>query len=524
VRRDGVGFSEATVDDPVARREFLSAAGTAGLSLALVACGSSDPARTHSGALIEAARKATKRKLGGPASLKGLQRAMKGHVFTRSTPGFASASHVYNERFDNEKPLAVARPVSAADVAAGVKWAVANGVPLRARSGGHSYAGYSTISNGLVLDLRRLNGISVDRHSKTATIGAGAQLIDVYAGLAAHGATIPGGSCPSVGIAGVTLGGGMGLAGRAFGLTADNLIGVKIVTADGRVRKIDAHHDPDLLWALRGGGGGNFGVVTQFTYRVHPLPGSASDFTVWWPWSAASDAIDAWQGWAPHARDALTSIFHQNGTNAQFPVQVTGQYMGSQGDLGGLLGPLKAVAGAHVSTGQHDYLTLQRLWAGCLTKTIPQCHTAGAAPGGTLMRASFQAKSDYVTKALAAPARATLVKAMETRASQPGSGAILFDAYGGAINRVAPGATAFVHRRALFCIQYLSYNGGAAWLQAVHNGMTGYVSGGGYQNYIDPGLKRWRSAYYGSNYPRLERIRRAVDPNHHFNFPQAIGR
>ena len=182
-----------------------------------------------------------------------------------------------------------------------VQWAVSNGVPLRARSGGHSYAGFSTLSGGVQLDLRNLRGISVDTRNRTATIGAGSQLIDVYAALAAHGVTIPAGSCPSVGIAGHALGGGMGLAGRQFGLTTDNILSAQIVTADGRVRTASSKSNPDLYWALRGGGGGNFGVVTSLTLRVHPVPGTVAGFIVNWPWSQAANALAAWQAWAPHA-------------------------------------------------------------------------------------------------------------------------------------------------------------------------------------------------------------------------------
>jgi hypothetical protein len=137
---------------------------------------------------------------------------------------------------------------------------------------------------------------------------------------------------------------------------------------------------------------------------------------------------------------------------------------------------------------------------------------------------SFQAKSDYVSKPLPAAARDALVQAAAARANLPGSGAILFDSYGGAINQVAPAATAFVHRRVLFCIQYLSYNGGGAWLDATAGKMRPYVTGGAYLNYTDPSLKGWQTAYYGSNYRRLLTIRRDIDPNHYFNFPQAIGR
>ena len=272
------------------------------------------------------------------AAPRTLQQAMRGHVFERRSPGFSTVAKVYNERFKNVTPQAVARPLDSADVSGAVGWAVAHGVPLRARSGGHSYAGYSTLNDGVVLDLSIMRSISVNHAAGTATIGAGAQLIDVYAGLAAHGATIPGGSCPSVGIAGVTLGGGMGLAGRAFGLTCDNLVGAKIVTADGRIRTVNKHSNPDLFWALRGGGGGNFGVVTQFTFKIHPLPSSASYFRVTWPWSSASQAIAAWQSWAPHATDKVTSIFHIDAGAGSTHVSANGQFLGPASGLPGLLG------------------------------------------------------------------------------------------------------------------------------------------------------------------------------------------
>ncbi len=497
------------------RREFLATLGAAGLSAALPGCGEAMRAK------VAQAKVARKRQ---SSSISGLQHVMRGHVFERGSPGFSGAAHVYNKRFDFESPLAVARPIDAADVRAAVSYAIAHGIALRARSGGHSYAGYSTISNGLVLDLRKMDKISVDHRAGTATIGPGAQLIDVYNGLSNHGATIPGGSCPSVGITGVTLGGGMGLAGRAYGLTADHLVGAELVTADGKSRKVNKHSNPDLLWALQGGGGGNFGVVTELTYRVRDLPRSASYFFVSWPWSEASAALEAWQDWAPHARDQLTSIFHLEAGGGAASVNVSGQYLGPEGDLHGLLGPLRSVSGASVSTGTLGYMSLQMMWAGCAHTSLRACHTVGAAPGGTFPRESFRAKSDYVNKALPASARGKLVQAIESRASQPGSGAILFDSYGGAINRVASGHTAFVHRNSLFCMQYLTYNGGASWLGQIYGSMRRYVSGFAYQNYIDSDLRNWQHAYYGSNYSRLESIRRSVDPHHHFNFPQAIGR
>jgi hypothetical protein len=458
---------------------------------------------------------------GAPASL---HQAMRGPIIARGAPGFAPAAHVYLERFDHVVPLAVARPLDALDVRGAVRWAVAHDVRVAARSGGHSYGGYSTVQDGLVLDLRQMRGIHVDRRAQTATVGAGAQLIDVYAGLAAAGATLPAGSCPSVGVSGVTLGGGMGLAARRFGMTADNLLAAQIVTADGRVREVDRRSDPELLWALRGGGGGNFGVVTRFTFKVHPLPSSAAWFIVSWPWEAAGAVLAAWLGWAPHARDEVTSILHLQSAGGRPSVTVTGQYLGPAAELGTLLAPITTVGEAAVSSGDQDYLGLQLRWAGCLHQLFGSCHTVGTRPGAVLPRASFRAKSDYLSRPLSGAAREQLIAAVERRGRSPGSAAILFDSYGGAINRVARDATAFVHRRELCAIQYLTNGGGASWLGATHAAMRPHASGGAYQNYIDPELSTWREAYYGTNYRRLVAVQRRVDPHHFFNFPQAIGR
>jgi FAD/FMN-containing dehydrogenase len=499
------------MSERIDRRGFLTGAGTAGAAF-LTGCG---PAAIASGS-------PAKRRKASPVPKK-LQQAMRGHVFTRGAPGFSSVAHVYNERFDGVFPNYVARPINAADVRGAVRWAVAHNVPLRARSGGHSYAGYSTMSGGVVLDLRKLNWVHVNRGQGTASIGAGAQLIDVYSALAAQGATLPAGSCPSVGITGVTLGGGMGLAGRAFGLTADNLIAVDIVTADGRSRHVDKSTDRSFLWALRGGGGGNFGVVTQLHYRIHPLPSSAAYFNVTWPWSSAAHALQTWLQWAPHTHDQITSIFHLNSGQT---VSANGQYLGPASDLGGLLSPLASVPGASIGSGNSGYLSLQKAWAGCSNLSFAACHTVGTYPGGTFPREKFWAKSDYIKNPLSSSGAQAFVSAIDRHQSQgvPGSAAILFDSYGGAINNVAPNATAFVHRDALCAIQYLSYNGGAAWLQQTWQSLRPYVSGQAYQNYIDAGLSNWRQAYYGSNYAKLVSVQKRVDPHHKFNFPQAIGR
>ena len=352
------------MDSRIDRRGFLTRAGAVGVSLAYA----SAPGRLASAAVPRH----------GPP--------IRGRVIRRGEPGFRQAARVYNQRFDGVLPALVARPIDATDVRDAVNWAVSNGVALRARSGGHNYAGYSTLSGGLVLDLRNMRGVSVNTRDGTATIGAGSQLIDVYAALAARGVTIPAGSCPSVGVAGHAIGGGMGLAARQFGLTADNLRSAQIVTADGRLRTASRHSNPDLYWALRGGGGGNFGVVTSLTFRVHRVPRAVAGFFVTSPWSQAADALAAWQSWAPHARSQLTSIFRLKGKAGITSVNVTGQYFGPSSDLGRLLAPLTAVGGASVSIGESGYLQTQLGWAGCSTISLAACHTEGTRPGGTLLR------------------------------------------------------------------------------------------------------------------------------------------
>jgi FAD/FMN-containing dehydrogenase len=499
--------------DQLDRRSFFVRAAASGLTLAAGA----ELAAPAAAAVRAACRP-------GPPIPRSIQEAVRGHVFGRSTPGFRGAAQVFNTVFDGVRPKWVARPINTADVRAAVRWAIRHHVPMRARSGGHSYAGYSTLKDGLVLDLRRLDRVSVNRRTGIATVGAGAQLLNVYLALANHGATIPSGSCPSVGIAGVTLGGGHGLAARAFGLTLDHVVEMEIVTADGCVRTVSRTSEPDLFWALRGGGGGNFGVVTQFKFRVRPLPRVATGVFMSWPWSQASAALAAWQAWQPTATERFSSVFHLQTSPSGPQAVLTGQYLGPSGDVPGVVRALRNIPGARLSARQQDYFAMQMRWAGCSKQSFASCHTVGTYPGGKMQRDTFRAGSDYYNRPLSGAGRAALLRAIEIRQGQPGSGAILFDSYGGAINHVHPNATAFVHRNALFCIQYLTYNWGSQWLAQTRAAMRPYASGFCYQNYIDATLRNWQHAYYGSNYRRLLAVRRQIDPHHMFNFPQAIGR
>jgi FAD/FMN-containing dehydrogenase len=450
-------------------------------------------------------------------ALRELRSAVRGRVLVPRN----STRIVYNRRFEGIRPDALVLAESTADVAAAVRWANRFDVRVVARSGGHSYAGYSTASDGVVIDLSRLRGVSVS--NGRARIGPGAQLIDVQRALTRRGLTVPSGSCPSVGIAGLALGGGHGLAGRRFGLTSDNLIAARMVTADGRVRHVDADTNEDLYWACRGGGGGNFGIVTALTLRTHRAT-RASWFSVSWPWSQAGEALAAWQRFAPEAPPALTSIFSLGTTGGSGSPRVAalGQYFGGEAALRRLIRPLTRVSGASLSSGSSSYFSLVQRWAGCLGD-LDACHRS--------TRSSFFAKSDYFDRRLGPRGRAIMIDWIERRQRNPslGSGALLLDAYGGALNRPASDATAFVHRDMLFSLQYLAYfSGGTAgrasrrWINGVWRALRPHVSGEAYQNYIDPQLDGWQRAYYGSNLERLREIKKRVDPDFRFRFRQAI--
>jgi FAD/FMN-containing dehydrogenase len=464
---------------------------------------------------------------GGDPRISALARTVKGPVITPASAAYDQARLVYNTRFDGVRPLGIFRPSSVADVRQVVAWADKTRVPLAVRSGGHSYAGYST-TTGLVVDLRQFESIHLDKAAGTVTIGAGTRLVDVETTLAQQGLAIPTGSCATVGIGGLALGGGVGFASRAFGTTSDNILSLGVVTADGRYRTASAKENPDLFWACRGGGGGNFGIATQFVLRVHPVAG-VSYFFADWDWTQAPEVVQAWQRFAPQAPDGLFSICNlKTGTTAP-GLQVFGQFLGSETTLNTILKPFVAVPGVKLTLGSSAYLDAQLRWAGCLGKTVAECHLAGETTGGVLPRSTFAAKSDYFNAVLSDVGVATITHWIEQAQANGIAASLLLDSLGGAINRSQPDATAFVHRNSLNSGQYFTHwtrpdqaAPTIAWLRGFYAAMRPYASGFAYQNYIDRDLTTWEHAYYGTNYARLQHVKKEVDPEGLFHFAQGI--
>src|SRR4029453_16505703 len=280
------------------------------------------------------------------ADWRALQRAIDGDVVLPGSPGYESVRKPLMARFEHLRPAAVVLCATPADVAATI--AVAGGLRLRTavRSGGHSIAGRSA-TDGVVLDVTPMRSVAVA--GDVATVGAGVRLGELYDALAEHGLTIPAGCGPSVGIAGLTLGGGLGILGRTHGLTCDHLLRAQVVLADGRVVECDENHDEEFFWALRGAGGGPFGVVPSLVFRTIPAPADTV-FHLTWPPAAAAAVVQTWQAWAPEAPVELDATLRLPG------VVVAGSILDAQHDATELLGELVDRVGVDPVTASRRHL------------------------------------------------------------------------------------------------------------------------------------------------------------------------
>lgn len=485
---------------PINRRSFLHAAGLGAAAATVAGCSGTQNAHA-------------------PIDFRGLARKVSGPVVTSGQPGYDLARRSFNPLFDNRTPAAVAQCRRLEDVQACVSATAAEGMPIAARSGGHSYAGYSTPDNALIVDLSGMSSVQVNADG-TAVIGAGARLIDVYTALAAAGRCLPAGSCPSVGIAGLTLGGGIGVLSRKYGLTCDRLVSATVVTADGASRTVSASAEPDLFWALRGGGGGNFGIVTSLTFNTVPAPQLVT-FVLAFPAGSVPDVLGGWQQWITSMPDELCSNCHIIGASPP-SCTVLGCYVGSASALSPLLTDLIDRIGSRPTShtvAQHGYLDAMRYFAGCSSTSAAECH--GHTTGSRWDRETFVASSRTMTAPVANPAQIASVCDGRTVL-------ILIDGLGGAVGAVTSADTAFPHRGALATMQiYVRTTladraASASTVTEVRDQLTGIVGDGAYVNYLDDSMPNWARAYYGDNLPRLRQVARRYDPNRVFTFPQGI--
>jgi FAD/FMN-containing dehydrogenase len=436
-----------------------------------------------------------------------LQGAIAGQVIIPDSPDYESARRPAIARFHDRRPEAVVRCASPADVVETLTLASRSGLPTAVRGGGHSFAGQSSTA-GIVIDVTPMCSVSVA--GGAATVGGGALLGDVYDALLDHTVTIPAGCGPTVGIGGLTLGGGLGLLGRKHGLTCDHLVGAQVVLPDGRIIDCDAHRHEDLFWALRGAGSDRFGVVTSFVFDTVPEP-QATSFHLTWPHTHAAAVVRAWQTWGPVAPEELAaSVLVTAARDPERPpvVHAFGSMLGSESDTANLLSELVVRAGVEPDSAAHRHGGYRE------TKRYLAEHGPGEEqPGGHPF-----SKSEFFRQPLPAEAISALADGL-ARGRVPGASRELdFTPWGGAYNRVPTDATAFAHREEFFLLkQAVVVDPGVSvaareaerrWLERSWALVHPWGSGGVYPNFPDPDLEDPERAYHGPNLERLLRVER----------------
>jgi FAD/FMN-containing dehydrogenase len=394
-------------------------------------------------------------------------------------------------RFRSIQPSRVASCAGPEEVAAAITAAREDGLPLAVRSGGHDFAGRSS-TEGVLIDVSPLRAVEVSDGG--ARIGAGALLGDVYDALDAHGVTLPAGCGTTVGIAGLTLGGGLGILGRLHGVLADSVRGAQVVLADGRVVEADA----DLLWALRGSGGGRFGVVTRLDFATVEAPAMTAFETYW---EDVEMLIDAWQDWAPDAPDALAASLLI--TSPPLGVKVFGAYAGPEAELRELVAALGEPQRATFSPG---------------SAREAKRFLAGQGGAGEDDDGHAYLRSEYFAQALPHDAIAELAGHL----AAPGGfhRELDFSPWAGAYVRTPAGATAFAHRDARFLLKHAAVvapgdDAGAAreWLDGAYAITHPHGTGGAYPNFPEDDLGPWAPAYHLGNRERLLALRGRYDPD-----------
>lgn len=437
-----------------------------------------------------------------PTDWADLDAAIRGSIARPGSSLYSSRRTLFDPRWDFRRPAAIARVLSTRDVATCVEFARAHGLQVTGRSGGHSYVGASATTGALVVDTRSLRTVSLTPWRTQTTVGAGAGLYSVHEALAGHGRSIPTGTCPTVGTAGLTLAGGLGVDSRRYGLTADRLVRATVVDGRGRIRTVDAAHDADLYWALRGGGSGA-AIVTSFTYRTIPAT-SMGFFTLSYPASAAATVVRRWAAWMAEQPSDTWANAHVDVSGSSLSVRVFGVCPAGRQD--------SRAASARSAIG----VTPLR------TSTTSRTHLAAVAylgGGTTTPRTRFVAGSDIV-RVMTSGTAGAVVEAMRSAASRGLAAAAILDPLDGAVRTLGATDTPFPWRGHTASVQWYvgmssdagstHYSRARSWLAHAHD-LMGTRSSGGYLGYLEAG--RPQREYLSTNATRHARVRGTYDPD-----------
>lgn len=452
-----------------------------------------------------------------PLTVDDLRARIGGTVVTPSEVDYDDARHIFYRHLER-RPGVVVRVADATDVAAAIDFARASGLEVAVRSGGHSGAAFSTVDDGVVIDVRGLDSIDVDTEARTAWVGAGVTAGELTEALGAHGLVAGFGDTGSVGVAGITLGGGQGFLSRKHGLTVDNLLAVELVTADGRVLHVDAAHHPDLFWAVRGGGGG-FGVATRFQYRLHELPQIVGGMLLL---PATPHTIARFMELAIAAPDELGAIanvmpappmpFIPEERHGELVVFALMTYAGEPAAAEPVLAPFREIA-----TPLADLLAPMP-YAGMFQPEDDDHHpvaTAWTAYADSFGLPEAKLVVDTLTARMADPD--VLMPVVQLRPQ------------GGAIGRVASDATAYAHRERAIMLNTAAIVSGVdaleaqqPWLRDLATSLSAGAPGAYVGFVVDPSHDRIHEIYPGATYTRLAEVKREWDPDDVFHHNHTV--
>ncbi|WP_348635337.1 FAD-dependent oxidoreductase [Herbaspirillum sp. LeCh32-8] len=462
--------------------------------------------------------------LHSPKNLRALARSLDGRLILPGEMGYAMAAAPNNARYADVLPLAVAMCANAHDVQLCLRWAADHRETFAIRSGGHNYAGFST-TRGLLIDVKAMNKVWYDEKKNRGYIQAGASNQNMADAFSGSTFAIPSGRCPTVGASGLVLGGGWGFAATHAGLTCDSLVQTDVVLANGRLVSADDQGDyRDLFWALRGGGGGNFGVNTGFSFALHEVKDDVTIFNIVWPGERQIDLLMALQEiQSNHAQQMSTRTKAYPNAPGRHPkrnqlqVATLGQFFGPREKALEALAPaLKLVKPVKSDIRQMSY------WQA-------RDYLITDDPNGM-----YDLRSSYVAESLSPEALETMLQWMMKwpgGSLLPENMGILF-AIGGKVREVAPHATAYVHRNANYIFEMESawapidhpdvVRRQQAWLTEYFAAMQPFMLPQSYVNFPSRDLPNWARAYYGNNLARLMQVKKKYDPGNLFRFEQSI--
>ena len=485
------------------RRQFCRSAVAAGVAAAfLPACGKEAPVATQADTGIAAVSlDGTDIEL-SKAAIKELGDAMSGPVMLSGHPQYDSARMIWNGMHD-KRPALIARCQSAEDVSAAVGFARDNSLLLAVRGGGHSWPGKSVCDGGLMIDLSQMNVATADRDTRRARVQGGALLNNLDSAALEKGLITTAGVVSHTGCGGFTLGGGFGRLNRKYGLTIDNVTGAQIVTADGRIRNISADEEPDLFWAIRGGGG-NFGVVTEFEYGLHPFDRNVLSGNIVWPLDQARDVLEFYAEWSAGLSDELyvgpaLARLPEVGDSVIMEIVYNGDPVIGEKELA----PLRAIGTPTVDGVRlQDYMVMQTQEDATLAHGVRSYAKNG------MVKEWSQGLVD------------TMIDAYDPRVFLTNHVA------GGAVRQVGETDTAFPHRNAELMLVFVSGWGDPAMDQemieatrAQYAAIESYM-GGYYDNIEFDGEEA--AGNYGPNYARLSSIKGQYDPGNLFRLNSNI--